>query len=214
VGGHVEGVLRHAQGLGDLLARRGVGLAGQHRSQALEDDPLSLGPVLLAELVRRATDQRQGPVAEEELLGRLRIGGLETVLTIGVLVVDRKHGASATALEGALASFFVGQEVLDRSQQVAAKPAVHRIRAADVPLFEQAREEALSQVAGVFRVVARAADESVDRVPVGFAECGEGFVGGSGIRAHGGVDDAPAGGAKAGAVVGTHATAVSAAGSR
>ena len=63
-----------------------------------------------------------------------------------------------------------GREASDRRQQERAKPAAIRIGVGQIVLFQERREKALRQIAGIFRLVAAAAKKRIERIPIGLAQ--------------------------------------------
>ena len=118
------------------------------------------------------------------------------VAALGVVGVDvdAEDGPAAAALLRGRAVPRVGQEVLHRRQQPGAEPPAVGVGVGQVVLLDQAGEEPLREVERLVGVIAPAAHEGVQRVPVQAAKLAQGLarLGRGGLA--GGGDESPAGG--------------------
>ncbi len=136
-----------------------LGLAGRHMT--------------LAQAREHALEQRQGPLAIEQLFRREIVARLELISPLGHLHIERDRRLSAAALQSPGAVALVREEVADRRAKKGAKAPSCRIGVLEVVLLENAQEERLREVCAVFRTIPLPADECVHRVPVHLAQTGQ-----------------------------------------
>ena len=95
-------------------------------------------------------EQGHGPFAVEGLVGTRLGGGGDLELRVGGLPVKGqwRHAAAAFLAPGFVP--FVGQKMFQRCEQEGAKPSALGAQAFEIILAEEAREERLGEVLGVF----------------------------------------------------------------
>src|SRR6185503_4658584 len=114
-------------------------------------------------------ENRLGPAAIEGQFGRRFRCRLMAVACLGVDGVERDFVYLATALLARAFLPFIGEEMLDRGEQERTEAALVAVYVLQIMLREEQLEESLRQILGVMRAVALAADECVERIPVGTA---------------------------------------------
>jgi hypothetical protein len=87
---------------------------------------------------------------------------------------------------------FVGEEVLQGSEQKRAEPSLAAVGAAERVVFQQVNEERLRQILRVIRRMPAMPQKRVERRPVSLSEIREGLLGGLlRFRVRGELNDAP-----------------------
>ena len=97
----------------------------------------------------------------------------QAVSPLGFRRVDRDDATAAAPLRGPLEVAPVGQEMGAGGQQERAELPPGPVHAGQEIGLDQPGEELLGQVAGRLRVVAAAADECIEGIPVGPAQLGQ-----------------------------------------
>ena len=88
---------------------------------------------------------------------------------------------------------FVGEVVFDCAEEVGAEASFGLGEKLNTIVFEELSEETLREVFGIMLVGAAAADESIERIPILFAELRESFGTGGGVTFFCIDDERPAG---------------------
>lgn len=119
-------------------------------------------------------------------------GGEHRRLRFDEVVVHGNDLFAAAALERLRAVVFVGEEVLQGTEEESPQAAFFAVGAGEGILFEQVNEEGLRQVLRVRGGVAAASQERVQRRPVGLAKIRQRGLRGDGrLALHGEQDHAP-----------------------
>jgi hypothetical protein len=92
--------------------------------------------------------------------------------------LDRNNLTAATSLDRPGAIIFVEQEILQRSQQERAKPALLLVRAGQRVLLEEMSEKTLHQILCISGRKTAMAKKTVKRWPVRLAKSGQRLVSG------------------------------------
>ena len=171
--GSPGGPLRAAQIGGDAGIGEPFGGPKEGRFQCRKRRRLAGGGHLGLEPSQDVLEQRCGPLALEEPLGREVMGRLAAIAILGGGDVDRHDGLAAAALEPPLVIVAVGQVVRARGHQERAEPPLAPVDRGQALSLQQSGEEALDEILGRFRVVPPSADERIERVPVRPAELGQ-----------------------------------------
>jgi hypothetical protein len=116
------------------------------------------------EAPHRAIKHRQHPVAVERLLGRFAVGDR------GCDVVEVNPPQVAATLVRMLAGQLVGEEVVQRAEQVGAESPALRVGFLVPAVLDEAGEEFLGEVVGVGRRITAAAQVGEHRPTVGRAD--------------------------------------------
>jgi hypothetical protein len=145
--------------------------------------------MLARQLFQHLVEQVQGPGSIEEAFRSRRVGRFAEVAVLGVVGVDGQRGPAATALEGTAPFVVMGQEEAAVGPQEGAEAAPTTVgRGQDIGL-QESREVLLGQVERLVGVMPLAANERIDRIPVGPAQLGQGLAG-RGLGAVASGDDA------------------------
>src|SRR5262249_1170431 len=148
---HLDRLLAQAEPVGDAGVRLGGVLARERALESVEQRLFAGVDQLVAESGQGLLQQGQRPAPREEGLRRRGVGGLELVLALAGLKVERQQRPAAAALLGVGAVALLRQEALERGQQERAEPAALRVGRPEVVLFEDAGEKLLGQVLRVLR---------------------------------------------------------------
>jgi hypothetical protein len=89
------------------------------------------------------------------------------------MFIDRDNLTAAASLERSGTVVFIEQEILQRSQQERAKPALLPVRASQCVLLKQMGEETLDEILCISGWITAVAKKTVKRWPIGFAKSGE-----------------------------------------
>jgi len=113
-------------------------------------------------------------------------------LRFGKIVVERQNWTPAAALQRSRAIMFMGEEMLQRSEEKGAQPALLPIRAAQGFVFHEMDEERLRQVLRIVRRIAAIAQKSIEWRPISLAEIRQRALGRfRGFRIRGELNHAP-----------------------
>src|SRR5207248_5473726 len=94
------------------------------------------------------------------------------------MLLHRDYLTAATSLERSGAIIFVEQEILERSQQERAKPALLLIRPVQCVLLKQMGKKTLNEILCISGRITAMPNKSVKRRPIGFAKSRESLLGG------------------------------------
>ena len=166
VAGGVDGVLGHAEPLGQHGGPHGPFALGQDDLELVEElGPAGIG-VLGGQDGHHAVEQRERPGAVEQAFRRQVVGRLDQVAALGVASVDGNRGGRDV---GPVPPG-VDEEGPAGDSQEGTEAALAVLDGGEDVLLEEPCEEVLGQVEGAIGVVPLAADEGIEGIPVGRAE--------------------------------------------
>src|SRR5271154_2982098 len=139
-----------------------------------------------------SVQEHHGPAPLVESLGGHFVRRLVQVAALARREVQGKRWTRTAALRRVGAFGLLTHEAAAGNEQEGTKASALPVGRAQGALFEEGGEERLRQIAGVFWTLSAAADERIQRIPVGFAKNCERSAGVQRTGAVRGLDQAPA----------------------
>src|SRR5882757_3704173 len=166
--------------LPDLHAGRGFGISA--RVPVAPHERLELGKLQLAsrllvfrlQLAKNAFQQNSRPTLFVNAIRTQILGRLMKIAHFWIKPVPTDRPLSPAAFLRAKLIPFIGEEMLERSEQEGTEPSTFRVGPFEVIAFEKAGEKLLGQILGVLRPPAQPPHMDIERIPIGAAQGREG----------------------------------------
>ena len=170
VDGGFEGAFVQAELSGQKSIRLGVMFADQAGFEGFEEIGLAFGAAFGGEPLEHGFQQREGPAALKDLIGRGRVGRFLPVARLGGVELQGHEPGGPAALLGVGSIPLVGEKIPEGGEQKGAKPAALAVGAGQPVPLQQTGEEFLGEILGIRRVVTAPANIGIKWIPIGGAK--------------------------------------------
>lgn len=166
VNGHLDGALRHPVACRHLDVGWTGPLTLQMESQILKQHSFAGGFTFVAQLVQHPGQEREYPLPLEERFRCVLVWRLFRVIDFTAGDVQGKKLLSATALLSAIVIPFIGEKIVERTQQETAELAAGTHQAFERLMLKKAEEKILGDILGIRGRMPTAPDIRINGIPV------------------------------------------------